>query len=319
MNITAERELAHAGVLRARGLRPASEKPPPEILDSWARCLQAGLDFAAPVAPPVVDGADLARRRDRTAVLRRLARAELQTLAQQITGSNFLLAFADAEGVILDLYADNRFAMSATEAGIVAGSCWAESVCGTNGLGTALASGRPLAVCGPEHYLLRLGEVACTAAPVRDALGEIVGVIDASSHFESRQHHTRALVQMAATHVENGLLMQQMSQRMVLAIHPRPEFLGTLSVGLLAFDDEGRLEAANARARQLLQGLRAEPGVDFDTLFCEPYEQVAARLRSGAEIRLRDGLGGGLVARCIAWPAAPAPRAMPAPEAARTA
>ena len=52
---------------------------------------------------------------------RRLAQAELETLSRQIAGSNFLLAFADREGVILDLYADNRFSMSAADAGIVAG------------------------------------------------------------------------------------------------------------------------------------------------------------------------------------------------------
>jgi transcriptional regulator of acetoin/glycerol metabolism len=40
-----------------------------------------------------------------------------------------------------------------------------------------------------------------------------VGVLDASSYYDSRQHHTHALVQMAATQIENRLLMQQMRQR----------------------------------------------------------------------------------------------------------
>ena len=37
-------------------------------------------------------------------------------------------------------------------------------------------------------------------------LAAAVGVLDASSYYESRQRHTQALVQMAATHIENGLL-----------------------------------------------------------------------------------------------------------------
>ena len=44
----------------------------------------------------------------------------------------------------------------------------------------------------------------------------------------------------------------------------------------------GLLVALNARARQLLQGLRAAPGTAFEALFCEPCEQVLARLRTGA-------------------------------------
>jgi sigma-54 dependent transcriptional regulator, acetoin dehydrogenase operon transcriptional activator AcoR len=310
MDVSAQPQSNHAQVMRARtGVFPAQALPQAHIVESWSRSMQAGLHFSQPVPQAVVLDADLRRRRDKAAFVRRLAQAELETLGQQIAGSNFLLAFADPEGVILDLYADNRFAMSGDDAGIVAGSCWTESVCGTNGLGTALASGQPVSVSGPEHYLVQLGRISCTAAPVRDAAGELVGVLDASSYFESRQHHTQALVRMAATQMENALLVHQMRQHLILAIHPRAEFLGTLSAGLMAFDEGGELKAANARARQLLQGLQLLIGSSFETLFGERFGLAVARLNRGGEIGLRDLLGSALLARCIgrAAPRAVAP------------
>jgi transcriptional regulator of acetoin/glycerol metabolism len=322
MSLSTEHQFARAHAVRARGnALPPDGLPAGEILDSWVRCMQVGLDSAAPLAVPVVEAADLRRRRERSEVTRRLAQAELETLSQQIAGSNFLLAFADNEGVILDLYADNRFSMSGSNAGIVAGSCWGETLCGTNGLGTALASGRSVAVTGLEHYFLKLGDISCTATPVRDAHGEVVGVLDASSYFESRQRHTQALVQMAATHIENGLLAHQMRSHWVLAIHPRPEFLGTLSAGLLAFDDAGRLLAVNARGRQLLQGLDAGPGATFEALFGESFEIVMARLQRHGEHRLRDMLGSSLVAVCLSRPPLrrPVPAPAPVPAAAAAA
>ncbi|MFY8089377.1 MAG: hypothetical protein ACOVOG_19305 [Rubrivivax sp.] len=183
--ISPERQLAHAQAMRARGSAlPPEGMPGPEILDSWVRCMRAGLDAARGMTPPVVVAADLAQRRERWASVRRLAQGELETLAQQIAGSNYLLAYADPDGVILDLYQDNRFAMSADAAGIVPGSCWSEAVAGTNGLGTALAHGSAVAVTGLEHYFLGLGQISCTAAPVHDASGEVVGVLDASSYVE---------------------------------------------------------------------------------------------------------------------------------------
>lgn len=310
MTLASELDRDHACAVMARGSAlPPEGLPPPEILDSWVRSMRCGLDMAAAAPIVVVESAELARRRERAAVVRSLAQAELETLARQIAGSNFLLAFADADGVILDLCADNRFAMSGAQAGILPGSCWSEQLCGTNGLGTALASGRPTAVTGMEHYLLRLGDISCTASPVRDALGEIVGVLDASSYFEGRQRHTQALVQMAATHIENGLLVRQMHEHLVLAIHPRPEFLVTLSAGLLAFDIGGRLVALNARARQLLQGLEPVAGSRFDQLFGEGFEQVLTRLQRGGHLRLRDLLGSALAAACVSRP--PPPRHAP--------
>jgi sigma-54 dependent transcriptional regulator, acetoin dehydrogenase operon transcriptional activator AcoR len=298
-----DRHVAHAQALLARGdAMPAEGRPPPEILDSWVRCMSAGLDSrgAAPIA--VVDGADLARRRERAEVTRRLAQAELETLAQQIAGSNYLLAFADRDGVILDLFCDNRFSTSGTDSPILPGSCWSEALCGTNGLGTALATAQPVAVTGLEHYFVHLRDLSCTATPVRDAHGAVVGVLDASSYFESRQSHTQALVRMAATNMENGLFIHQMRSQVVLAVHPRPEYLGTLSAGLLAFDEAGRLVALNAGGRQLLQGPASTPGASFEDLFGQPFDGVLAQLRRGGELRLRDAFGSALAAACIHRP-----------------
>ncbi len=320
MDLAPERQLAHAQVLRARGgALPPGELPAEVILDSWSRCLRSGLDFASRVPVAVIEAHDLAQRRERATVVRRLAQAELETLAQQIAGSNFLLAFADPEGVILDVVSDNRFVLSGSGAEIVAGSCWSEALCGTNGLGTALAAGRSVAVSGQEHYFSRLGDLTCTAAPVRDAWGEIIGVLDASSYVESRQQHTQALVQMSATQLENGLLAHQMREQRLIAIHPRQEFLGTLSAGLLAFDPEGRFLAANARGRQLLHGLHVRrDSTTFEELFDQSFDGVLGRLHVGADVQLRDALGSALVARCIGRraPGGDATRRAVAPRAA---
>jgi transcriptional regulator of acetoin/glycerol metabolism len=306
MDFAPERQMAHAQVLRVRGgALPPGELPSDVILDSWSRCLRSGLDFASRVPVAVIEAHDLAQRRERATVVRRLAQAELETLGQQIAGSNYLLAFADVQGVILDVVSDNRFVMSGSGAEIIPGSCWSEGLCGTNGLGTALAAGRSVAVSGQDHYFSRLGDLTCTAAPVRDAWGEVIGVLDASSYVESRQQHTQALVQMSATQLENGLLAHQMREQRLIAFHPRQEFLGTLSAGLLAFDHEGRFLAANARGRQLLQGLHVRrDSTTFEELFEQSFDGVLGRLHGGSDVQLRDALGSALVARCIGRQAA---------------
>ncbi|QEI07800.1 sigma-54-dependent Fis family transcriptional regulator [Pigmentiphaga aceris] len=269
----------------------ASSPASPDVLDSWARCVARQLDPARPPAPRVIEGHELLRRRENLASVRRLALAEIETLFQQIAGSNFLLAFADAEGVILDLFADNRFRSSGSSADIVVGSCWAEAHCGTNGLGTALAMGRPVSITGDEHFFLKYGDISCTAAPIHDGQGRVLGVLDASSYVESRQRHTQALVRMSAMHVENLLLAEQMRGHLVMAIHPRVEFLATLGCGMIAFDAIGHVSAMNARAQGLLSGLSLSLGTPFERIFDEPFARFSARLMHEDEVRLRDVLG----------------------------
>lgn len=277
---------------------PAGD-PSPDILDSWARCASHKLDPGTPPDTKVIDGHELARRRDGLASVRRLALAEIETLFQQIAGSNFLLAFADTEGVILDLFADNRFRSSGSSADIIVGSCWAEAHCGTNGLGTALAAGRPVSITGTEHFFLKYGDISCTAAPIHDGQGRVLGVLDASSYVESRQRHTQALVRMSAMHVENLLLAEQMRGHLMIAIHPRVEFLATLGCGMIAFDGDGRISAMNARAHGLLAGLSLTLGTPFEEVFDETFPHFSARVMHDDEPRLRDVLGSVLAARCV--------------------
>lgn len=314
-----ERLHVREGILRARGLTSlASTMPSPEVMASWYRSDEAGLAMDATPDITVLSTADLQRRREQAGFVRHLALAEIETLSQQIAGSNFLLAFGDQDGVILDVVEDHRFTTSSSGAGIVVGSGWAESACGTNGLGTALATGRPVSISGPDHYCLHFSDIACTASPIRDAWGTVVGVLDASSYFESRQRHTGALLKMASTQIENLLLAHQMRESVLLAIHPRAEFLGTLSVGLMAFDLSGHLQSANERACSLLAGLPLAPGTRFGALFDASFEVTTRCLHQGGTVELHDAMGSvvmvrahGAMAVAAGRPGAPVANARP--------
>jgi sigma-54 dependent transcriptional regulator, acetoin dehydrogenase operon transcriptional activator AcoR len=52
--------------------------------------------------------------------------------------------------------------------------------------------------------------------------------------------------------IENHLFVDRFSQAVRIHFHPRPEFLGTISEGIVAFDESGRFIAANPAAQVLL-------------------------------------------------------------------
>jgi transcriptional regulator of acetoin/glycerol metabolism len=269
-----------------------------EVSASWSRCLDAGLDPHATPQKVVIGERELRHRRERIGHLHHLALAEIETLYHQIAGSNFLIAFADTDGTVLESVADSQFGDSDAGRRIIPGSRWSEEVCGTNALGTAIVTGQPIIIHGSEHFFSCYGQVCCTAAPVRGAAGELVGMLDASSDCVSRQRHTLALVKMAATHIENGLFVHQMGAQMILAIHPRAEFLGTISAGMIAIDGAGFVTAVNGRAASILVGLNVGPGASFEQVFNEPLEKLLARLHASHQTFVRDALGSALA---VAW------------------
>ena len=130
---------------------------PEPIADSWRRCIRLGLD---PVSKPeecVVSYSDLFQRREKLDLVLRLVRPELELLSAQIAGSNFLVAFADHDGVVLDHILDEEFRTSVCGKSILPGSIWSEDIRGTNALGLALHTGTSCNVTGREHYFAREG------------------------------------------------------------------------------------------------------------------------------------------------------------------
>ena len=267
-----------------------------DIYDSWMRCITLGLDALRPPSPEFVDAAVLRQEQQRCSLVRGLALAEMHTLHQQIAGSNFMIAFATAEGLLLDSISDSSFSDASDAACIRAGSIWTESICGTNGLGTAAYLKRPIVVHGREHFFARYNNLTCVAAPIFAPDGEVAGILDASSDCMSRQAHTQALVAMAATQIENGLFREQHRGNILIAFHNRGEYLHTLSAGLLAVDNDGRILAANRAARVLLHGLPAFAGRLFGDVFRGRFSDFVDEGRRKERQRLEDDVGSQFVA-----------------------
>ena len=276
--------------LEQRGA-PPTELLSADIYDSWMRCISFGLDTLRPPSPQFVSPAILRQEQQRCSLVRGLALAEMHTLHQQIAGSNFMIAFANADGLLLDIISDPSFSDASNAASIRPGTIWTESICGTNGLGTAAHLKRAIVVHGREHFFSRYNNLTCVAAPIFAPDGELAGILDASSDCMSRHAHTQALVAMAATQIENGLFREHHRGNILIAFHNRGEYLHTLSAGLLAVDNEGRILAANRAAGVLLHGLPASPGRRFGDVFRTKFSTFVDEGRRKERQRLEDDVG----------------------------
>lgn len=290
-------------VLEHDGLAPDGLLASP-IMESWRRCLAQGLDPKRPPPLAIVEAHHLHHARECAARLRRLALGEMQNLYHQIAGTNFMIAFADPDGMLLDTICDSTFGDTARATSIRPGTLWNEAQCGTNALGTTASTGQTMTVHGGEHFFSRYGDLTCNAVPLFGPDGKLAGVLDASSDCRSRQHHTQALVLMAATQIENGLFRECHRGDIVIAFHSRGEYLHTLSVGLLAVDSDGLVLAVNGRAGVLLQGLPASPGRRFAELFRTKLEVLLEGDDSHERRRLEDRVGSTFAARLENFPRA---------------
>ncbi len=212
-----------------------------------------------------------------------LASQGVSGLARRVADAGFAVLLSDAAGVTLDarLPADTgRF----TGSGLVVGARWDESIAGTNGIGTALASQQALTIHRQEHFLASNARLSCSVSPIFDSHNHLLGCLNATCLYDDgpkqAQHLTLQLVTLYARLIENAHFRQRYRDCLTLAVKPCDGDADLVAEQLLALDEGGRIVGANRAAfsnnHHALLGLRIEHVLSAD------IDQLLALTQGGA-------------------------------------
>lgn len=321
-----------SGNARGHGRGPAIERPiaaglkldaahTEQIERSHQRCSALGLSRIGAPDHAGIARPDLRQLRERNLRLHLHAAPVMELLHEQIVNTHSMVALTDATGTILLSIGDDDFLDRAARVALAPGANWSEAAKGTNAVGTALVSELPTLVHADEHYLHANHFLTCSAAPIFDPRGHILGVLDVSGDHRSYHQHTMALVKMSVRMIENHWLGDDCRQGLRLHFHRRPGFIGTLMEGILAVDAGGRIVGANRGAMEQLalpgaalrqHTLKSLFGIDVDALVDRFRSPLAAPL----PVHTADGSPYHLHARFNGPQWAPLVEAVPAARAA---
>jgi transcriptional regulator of acetoin/glycerol metabolism len=227
----------------------------PEVTALWhQRSRDLGLRESDIPDFTTVSSTELSHVIDRNRILYSHAVPVMETLYDQIRNTDSMVILTDHRGLIIHALGDDDFLEKAGRVALRTGVLWSEENKGTNGIGTALSDGRPTLVHADDHYLRSNRFLTCSCAPIADTSGNTIGAIDVSGDRASYHRHTMALVRMSAQMIENHVFADTYAQAVRIHFHTRPEFIGTLVEGMIAFNPAGRCLAAN-RSAQFQLGL----------------------------------------------------------------
>lgn len=176
----------------------------------------------------------------------------MEMLYEQLAHAQSMVVLSDASGTVLHALGDPSFLARAQRVALSPGARWAEADKGTNAIGTALMTESPTLVHGAEHYLRSMHFLTCSAAPIFDHKGALLGVLDVSGDRRSYHPHTLALASLAARLIESQWFADRFRQSPQLQMHGLAEGLGTLQEGLLALAEDGHVLGINRRGLDLL-------------------------------------------------------------------
>src|SRR5919201_7100174 len=173
-----------------------------DITQSWRRARDAyRIDPAITRPSRELSRDDLAERCEHDEVFR-LATSILRDFAGRLGSSEHVLAYLDGDGWMLSIDGDRRIVDRVEGIDFRPGTNWSEESAGTNGPGTALATGKVVEVFASEHFVQAWQPWSCAAAPIR-APGEAtaVGLIDITGPWQVQRRQAMLVAVDARGHV----------------------------------------------------------------------------------------------------------------------
>ncbi|NHN68457.1 sigma-54-dependent Fis family transcriptional regulator [Pseudomonas fluorescens] len=234
------------------------QRPVPDlILDSWRRSMeQHHLDPGSLQGPRILSEDVLRQCRERSELFLNIASEEVTRLHGRVRDADYCVLLTDAQGQTIDYRVETTIRNDCRKAGLYLGTCWSEGEEGTCGVAAVLTARAPVTVHKRDHFRAAFIGLTCSAAPVFDPQGELLGVLDVSAvrspDDRRSQHLIRQMVVQSAREIEQAFFMSSAQGYWVLRAHHNAGYVDSQPDFLFAWDDDGCLQALNPAARQYL-------------------------------------------------------------------
>ncbi|WP_354268874.1 GAF domain-containing protein [Bradyrhizobium japonicum] len=176
------------------------------IEESWQRSIKSGVNAHCKGSSFITSPDDLYELRLKNDDLLGSSAQTFRRVAEVLGDAATMLVITDRNGVVLDVGGDQRTIDAGHDIRLEVGAAWGETVTGTNGIGTALVTGKPVHVHAAEHFSEGIKAWTCVGSPIRSPIdGSIIGIIDFSGPQAIFHRHNVALAVIAANHIELAL------------------------------------------------------------------------------------------------------------------
>lgn len=269
------KKFVHTGQIDPETVRPV-------IAQSWLRSYQAGVDPRHGPSRLILTKKELQGLLKKHQDLIAIARPFMANLYQFVAGSGFMVLLSDERGFIMENIGDKETMLKAAELNLNQGACWAEEEVGTNGLGTALATTKPVQISGQEHYCKQTQVWTCSAAPIFNEKRQVIGALQMSGPSSKTHLHTLGMVVAAVEAIENELRIKHQNRDLTLLNNRLNNIFQTVSDGVIVIDREGKIDQINPVAEKILaQTDQQLKGSDIKTLV-DKTEKIEELLHTGS-------------------------------------
>jgi len=180
---------------------------------SQKRCEEMGLSREMVFSKKIIDGGELEDELERSRDLILAAIPFIDQLYKFVKGSDFFIILTDAKGCILNIVGDEKILDEAFRYKMIPGAYMDDANIGTNAMGIVINEMIPVQILGDDHFINAYHKWTCSAAPIIDPSGNLMGVINLTGYTQDVHSHTLGMVVASAFSIEHIIAESSVRRR----------------------------------------------------------------------------------------------------------
>ncbi|ACA55068.1 sigma-54-dependent Fis family transcriptional regulator [Clostridium botulinum] len=222
------------------------------ILKSHEKCNSLGISKDLVYSKKIIKDEELKRELNNNSELIIIATPFMNKLYQFVKGSNFFVILTDGDGCILNVIGDESILKEAFNVKMIPGAYMDEKNMGTNAMSMALSEKSPIQISGEDHYVKAYHRWTCSAAPIKDINGKIIGILDLTGYSENVHSHTLGMVAAATNAIEKMIELNNYNRALQISKKSIENVFNSIQRAILRVDLSGAIKTINNNAIELL-------------------------------------------------------------------
>jgi Transcriptional activator of acetoin/glycerol metabolism len=219
-----------------------------DIEMSHERCEKCSIKPQQVFSKKIINGTELQKKFTSNRNLILTATPYMEKLTSFVRGFNFFALLTDGEGCILNAIGDEEILSEAFSMKMVAGALMNEENIGTNAMSMVIKTNSPIQVSGKEHYVEAYHKWTCSAAPIKDKQGKLIGVLNLTGYIEYVHPHTLGMVIAASNAIEEMLKVKEYHTIQNVNAKYKKTVFNSIPVSIITSDVNGNIGDYNQKA-----------------------------------------------------------------------
>jgi len=180
-----------------------------------------------------------------------IAEPLINQLYSILKGESFFAILTDSEGCILSVIGHEQILSEAFDLKMIPGAFMDEANIGTNAMSLALYEKRPVQVTGEEHYVTAYHRWTCSASPIMNNRGEIIGSLNLTGYTDSVHPHTLGMVVAATKAIEKIFEIEDFTKQLMVSKNYIETIIDSIPMGIITSDLDGNIKGINKHALKM--------------------------------------------------------------------